>query len=76
MAYIKKHGWIALLAIFFDFLAILYWRSFISTGSIYDGKHDITFFGESASGLLVGTSLGAFIFTYYFKKTLVQFNRD
>jgi len=75
MEYFKKHGWIAVMAVIFDFIAFKYWKSYLTDGSIYDGKHGISFFGEASYGHLAGATLGAVILSYYFIKSLVQFNR-
>jgi hypothetical protein len=76
MKYLKKHGWIAGMAILVDVLAIKYWQSYLATGSVHDGKHDVTFVGEATIGHLAGTTLGAIVLTYFFIQSLVKFNRE
>ena len=72
MEYLKKHGWLAVMAILFDFIAFKYWQSYLVTGTVHDGKHGIIFFGESAYGHLAGATLGGIVLTYYFFKSLVK----
>ena len=74
-AYLKNHGWVAGMALLLDIIAFHYWRSFIETDSVHDGKHGITFFGEATYGHLAGASLGAAVLSFYFIKSVVQFRR-
>ncbi|MBN3564291.1 hypothetical protein [Aliamphritea spongicola] len=76
MEYLKKYGWIALTAVMADFVAFIYWQSYLSTGSIHDSKHNFTFTGEAAHSLLAIMTLFATVCTYYFIKSLILFHRN
>ena len=70
--YFKTYGWLAALAILVDFIAFDFWNSYLATGTIYDGKHGITFVGKHAMGHLLGITLMALLLSYYFVKTMAQ----
>lgn len=74
MEYLKKNGWLACMTILVDFIAFKYWQSYIVTGTVHDGKHGITFFGEASYGHLAGVTLGAIVLSYYFVKSVLKNN--
>lgn len=51
----------------FNILAYSYWDKFLSTNSVYDGKHSFTFFGENAYGHLAFASLGLILFSCFYQ---------
>ena len=53
-----------------DVLAFTWWSSYLTTGRIYDGKHGITFVGESAAGHLIGITLAALACSYCLFKSI------
>ena len=75
-ALLKSSGWLLLMAILFDSLAISYWLEFITTGTIHDGKHGLTFLRVSATGHLVGATIGGIVCTYYAVKSLLRTYRQ
>ena len=74
--YLKKNGWLLAMAILGNALAFKWWSSYLTTGKIYDGKHGITFVGESATGHLFGATLLAAISTYYVCKSILRAYRE
>ena len=52
--------------------AINYWVGYLSSGYIKDGKHQLYFYGLSAQGHLIGVTLLALVFNYFFIKTLIN----
>ncbi len=73
--YIKKYWVVLLSTLAFYLLTFIFWKSFLEHGAIHDGKHGLTFIGEAAYGHLVGSALGAIVFTCYFLKTLKGYCR-
>jgi hypothetical protein len=64
------------MAALFDAIALRFWVEFMTTGTVYDGKHGLTFLGMSATGHLISASLGATVCTYYAAKSLLRARRD
>ena len=52
--------------------AINYWVSYLFCGYIKDEKHQFYFYGLSAQGHLIGVTLMALAFNYFFVKTLIN----
>ena len=52
-------------AIACDILTLMAWDEYLSSGSVNDNKHSITFVGDDGLGYLIGLSLVSVLFTYY-----------
>ena len=53
-----------------NFIAFNYWNSYLTNGKVYDGKHLLTFSGESAFGHIAAITLLAIILSYYSLKII------
>ncbi|CAM0555332.1 hypothetical protein EHLJMEHL_04921 [Vreelandella titanicae] len=73
MGYFKKHGWLIIMTILVDYVTLGFWHSYLVSGSIHDGKHGLTFIGESAYGHLVGITIFGAILTFYSLKSAVRY---
>jgi hypothetical protein len=58
------------MAVLFDVLAVRYWVEFLTTGTVYDGKHGLNFLGLSSTGHLLAATMGGLLCTYYAVKSL------
>jgi hypothetical protein len=70
--FIKKRAWVFLMAFLSNGIAFKYWSSYFTGGSVYDGRHGITFFGSAASGHLLFATLMAIVFSSYAIKSAVE----
>ncbi len=64
------------MAVAIDFVAVKWWYSYLLHGSVYDGKHGLTFFGEASYGHLAGITLMAAVLSYLFVKSLIKYNLE
>lgn len=69
--HLKKLGWLVVMTGLADWLAFTWWRSYLTTGKVYDGKHGFVFIGESAWGHLAGITLMAAVCSFYLAKSVL-----
>jgi hypothetical protein len=68
----KINLWIAFMAILSNYLAYTWWSDYLNLGYVFDGKHGITFSGESAYGHLIAISLLVLISNYFLIKSAIN----